>query len=135
GAWLPSAPSAGTTGGGNRVPPPVTATMSSAADPTAAFFAHIRASGLLKQPQLQELWAWISAAKPDVQNLAKELSRRGWLTAFQIKEIFKGNGKGLTLDRFVLTDVLGEGGMGKVYKAVDTRLRRNVAVKIIRKDK
>ncbi|HVL15073.1 MAG TPA: bifunctional serine/threonine-protein kinase/formylglycine-generating enzyme family protein [Gemmata sp.] len=108
---------------------------SAAADPTAVFFAHIRASGLLKQAQLQELWAWISAAKPDVQNLAKEISRRGWMSAFQIKEIFRGNGRSLRLDRFVLTDVLGEGGMGRVYRAVDTRLHRTVAIKIIRKDK
>ena len=109
--------------------------MSSAADPTAAFFAHIRASGLLQQAQLQELWAWIATAKPDVQTMAKEVSRRGLLTPFQIREIFKGNARALKLDRFVLTELLGEGGMGRVYRAIDTRLQRTVAIKIIRKDK
>jgi eukaryotic-like serine/threonine-protein kinase len=109
--------------------------MSNAADPTAAFFANLRASGLLQTAQLQELWNWIAATRPDVQGLAKEISRRGWLTAFQIKEIFKGRGHDLRLDRFVLKDLLGEGGMGRVYKAVDTRMGRDCAVKIIRKDK
>lgn len=109
--------------------------MSTAADPTAAFFASLRASGLLPPAQLKELWAWVGANKPDVQVLAREVNRRGWLTAFQIKEIFRGRGRELTLGPYVFLDLLGEGGMGRVYKARHTRLGRDVAVKVIRKEK
>jgi serine/threonine protein kinase len=40
---------------------------------------------------------------------------------------------GKTIDRYHILEQLGEGGMATVYKAYDTRLERDVAVKIIRK--
>lgn len=38
---------------------------------------------------------------------------------------------GETLDRFVITDVLPAGGMGEVYRARDTELQRDVAIKLL----
>ncbi|RMH02772.1 MAG: FHA domain-containing protein, partial [Nitrospirae bacterium] len=38
---------------------------------------------------------------------------------------------GQTLERYSIDSLLGQGGMGKVYKAYDSRLERDVAIKVI----
>ncbi len=44
------------------------------------------------------------------------------------------NLRGQTIDRYHILEQIGEGGMAVVYKAYDTRLEREVAIKIIRKE-
>ncbi len=39
---------------------------------------------------------------------------------------------GQTLDRYTIETLVGEGGMGRVYRAFDPRLRRHVALKVLR---
>ena len=41
---------------------------------------------------------------------------------------------GHQFDRYVIEALLGVGGMGKVYRATDTRLRRSVALKVLEVD-
>ena len=67
----------------------------SAADPTATFYQHLQNSGLLTAAQLRDLFGWMAYKKPDLQAMAREISRRGWLTAFQIKEIARAAALGL----------------------------------------
>ncbi len=109
--------------------------MSSAADPTAVFLAALQASRLLSAAQLQDITAWAAQARADVPTTAKEINRRGWLSVYQIKEIARGRGKDLIMGNYVVSDLLGEGGMGRVFKAHNTRLGRDEALKVIRADK
>ena len=38
---------------------------------------------------------------------------------------------GFRLDHYDVTALIGEGGMGEVYRAIDTRLNRQVALKVL----
>jgi serine/threonine-protein kinase len=43
--------------------------------------------------------------------------------------------KGDLVDRFEIRELIGQGGMGAIYRAVDTRLGRTVALKVVRADR
>jgi serine/threonine-protein kinase len=44
-------------------------------------------------------------------------------------------GQGQTFDRYLVESLLGQGGWGEVYSAVDARLHRRVALKVLREDR
>jgi serine/threonine protein kinase len=89
-------------------------------------------SRLLDATQLEELHGALLSRFPDPKDLARELLGRGWLTAYQINQIFQKNGQELVLGQYVLLEKLGEGGMGQVFKARHRRMHRPVALKVIR---
>ena len=53
------------------------------------------------------------------------------LTFWQAQQLLAGRSSGYKVDRYLLLDLIGQGGMGRVYLARDTRLNRPVALKIL----
>src|SRR5579885_2855835 len=73
----------------------------------------------------------LSAACATPGDLASELVRRRWLTHFQAELILAGRAAELIVDKYVLLERLGQGGMGAVYKARHRVLKAVRAVKTI----
>jgi hypothetical protein len=106
-------------------------------DPRASQFwqATIR-SGLM---DVQSLTACLDAIEPTerdapehiVRRLARQAVRAKSLTFWQAQQLLAGRSSGYRIDRYLLLDSIGQGGMGRVYLAQDTRLNRPVALKIL----
>jgi serine/threonine-protein kinase len=104
-------------------------------DSIPALIVALRDSGSLRAVHLEELAGSLQNQFQEPRRLAKELIQRGWLTPFQINQVFRGRGRDLAIGPFVLLERLGEGGMGQVFKAWHRSWDRIVALKIIRKDR
>ncbi len=99
----------------------------------ADFVATLQCLPLLTAEQLNQLPA-LQQQFPDIKTLGQELIRRQWLTLFQANQVGKGRGQELLFEQYIVLDLLGEGGMGVVFKARQARMDRLVALKVIRRE-
>jgi eukaryotic-like serine/threonine-protein kinase len=106
-------------------------------DPQASRFWQAAVfSGLMDVDGLNACWNAIPPAKRDAaehidRRLARQAVQSNSLTLWQAQQLLAGRTSGFKVDRYLLLDLIGQGGMGRVYLARDTRLNRRVALKIL----
>jgi serine/threonine-protein kinase len=93
-------------------------------------------SGLLNVEGLNACWNAIPPEKREApehidRRLARQAVQSQALTLWQAQQLLAGRTSGFKVDRYILLELIGQGGMGRVYLARDTRLNRRVALKIL----
>jgi serine/threonine protein kinase len=95
-------------------------------------FQSIRESGQFPAEKLAILDAIPAEAKSDPVSLADRLWSARLLTAYQTRKVRLNRLSEILFGDYLVLDKIGEGGMGKVFKAIQCRTGKLVALKVVR---
>src|SRR5262249_6981652 len=98
------------------------------------FLEYIRKSGLVAEDTLTRVLG-SEAEFLDTEEITERLVQKQLLTSFQVKALRSGAYKGLVIGPYKMLEQIGKGGMGIVYLAEHQKLQRQVAIKVLPKDK
>lgn len=101
--------------------------MDASAEPLEVYRHAAVRSGLIDAARWQSA---VQTVGNDLDALTDYFVQHQLLTAYQAQQLRVGRGK-LTLGPYLITDWIGQGGMGQVFKAVHTVMGRQSAVKVL----
>jgi serine/threonine-protein kinase len=100
------------------------------------FERNLGESGVLPEAALREALAGL-AGEPDITDghaLARHLIRLGHLTPYQTEAVRLRRFHELCVGNYIVLEHIGTGGMGTVFKARHRRMKRAVALKVLRRE-
>ncbi|MCA9045580.1 MAG: serine/threonine protein kinase [Planctomycetaceae bacterium] len=96
------------------------------------FMELVRKSQVLSEEVLAQLQPQLAKyLNEDAKRVAKTLVSNRLLSEYQAKNLLAGRYQGFYIGKYRVLDLLGRGGMGKVYLAEQLAMERLVAVKVI----
>ncbi|WP_088254381.1 serine/threonine-protein kinase [Fimbriiglobus ruber] len=101
------------------------------ADTTQHLLVALRDCGLYTPDQIAAAQKVLTAGGTSAQ-IADELFSLGLLTQYQQRKVRGGRTSDVLFGPYFVLDKIGEGGMGKVYRAAQQRVGRVVALKLVR---
>lgn len=106
---------------------------------SSRFYQAALQSGLIDEAGLAECWALIPPERRTPEAIDRRLARQaitsGRITLWQAQQLLAGRVSGYQIDKYVLLNLLGRGGMGRVFLARDNRLGRMVALKLLSQER
>src|SRR4051794_27113658 len=101
--------------------------------PLDEFLDHAARSNLVPVADLDQARAGLDPepAADAALRLARKLVQDGRLTGYQARKLLAGATRGFFLGGYRLLRPLGEGGMGKVFLAVNEQTLAKVAIKVL----
>ena len=94
------------------------------------FLQNLRVSKLLTKQQYMVVLEKLGDVQ-DSREIAKALASWKLLTKFQAKMLLLGRNSGFFIGPYRILDQLGQGGMGRVYRAMHQTMNRVVALKVL----
>src|SRR5438876_2971918 len=91
----------------------------------------VRKSELVDDDVLDNFLTRSGPLPPTAPDTATRMVQDGILTPFQAKLILQGKYRGFKIGPYKILDQLGAGGMGQVFLAEHTAMRRKVPLKVL----
>ncbi|QDU59830.1 Serine/threonine-protein kinase PknB [Planctomycetes bacterium Pan216] len=92
-------------------------------------------SRLLDAQSLRQVRERLTKTDKKPPEIMAELVKDGTVTKFQADQLLAGRHKGFFVGKYKILNLIGSGGMGRVYLAEHTIMRRQVALKVLPKTK